>query len=302
VGDPVKKRNALEEFLNLDPDAGVIDQARGVLNQHPAIKAQEGMTSLGTAASKALGTVGAGMDDLFGTSGDAASPDIFPRAQKIAPLSPGPLPPDALSPSPEHRGPFEAMGENSADLGAYLAGNALPFANPVGAGAVAAFPSPAQSLKRMEEEAMIRDTLEAGAVKRKEYPRVSPYQREGFRTDDVELPSYAPDRVPEIGRLKRAYDDEVNNLTSTGAYENFRDAMRADTAAMHAAEDANHQLAGGNRAMMNIGPHDSAWDQIRRESQSAPASSEAKIPRNRNLPGQSALEQYLSGLHGPRGK
>jgi len=295
VGDPVKKRNALEEFLNLDPDAGVIDQARGVLNQHPALKAQEGMTSLGSAASKALGTVGAGVDDLFGTSGDAASPDVFPRAQKIAPLSPGPLPPDALSPSPERRGPFEAMGENAAGLGAYLAGNALPFANPVGAGAVAAFPSPAQSLKRMQEEAMFRDTMEAKGAKAIEPPS--------------RLPSSAAERLPEtaalsaqLGRIPE--QARRHDKAHAGLRSEYQGNVNADALRVRAARDANNNTAGGFRALSQIEPMDDVSYSVRHESQAKPYKSEARIPRpdKADKAERDALEQYLSGLYGPRGK
>lgn len=247
------------KYLGMDEE----DEALARKLVSPADMAAQGASSMGESAGRVLSGLGAKLDARLGTTGyrlDEASPDVFRKMPDNHERSPGaPL---------DRRGLFEMLGHAVPNIAAVVGGNALPMAGPAMPGAVAAFPSPKQSLARMKEEAVFRDAMEAKGAR--------PVERV---PDPTKMPGSWLDPESSV-----AIDDaQLANFWAAREMK-FSPAMTAPP--LNTSEFAFAQGAGrgpGRRAVM-------------------PAGNAAAIPRQTPSDAEAAgeLERYLAGLYGPK--
>ena len=247
------------KYLGMDEE----DEALARKLVSPADMAAQGASSMGESAGRVLSGLGAKLDARLGTTGyrlDEASPDVFRKMPDNHERSPGaPL---------DRRGLFEMLGHAVPNVAAVVGGNTLPVSGPAMPGAVAAFPSPKQSLARMKEEAVFRDMMEAKGAK-----PVTPSPVDG---------SLAA-RRPDLRVANKAQEAD--------------DAFRLDDAEAHNVDMSRR--TGDSRTA----PHDFQHTQHLADAEARNSQVSDKLeapPLGPAEPGASELERYLSGLFGPK--
>lgn len=266
----------------------------------PADMAAQGASSLGESAGRALGGLGAKLDARLGTTARGQRP------KEIDPLMPQETTPRA------NLGLFETLGTAVPNVVAATAGNALPVSGPAMPGAVAAFPTPKQSLRAMQEHAMVRDALESSAKQVEDY---------GFRA----LPESIEARLPEAAKLRATINKPtvfVKNADGSSSMDEaaWQEQMRARESIRRARD--NDAMRQSDAAQANYEQRlDNGWEPGTRlddfsdilgdadfaaRSQSLglgrPLRLDTPNPRAKIPAEQSELERYLSGLFGPRAK
>lgn len=259
-----------------------------------------GIGRMSDQASEALGPLGAKLDAKLGTVGKAREGN-YPQD----PLLP------AEAPVPQNRrGLFETLGGAVPQIAGFVAGNEVPVAGPVAPrGSVAAFPSPKQSMKAMQEEAVMRDLMEAKGARPIELPpEPSPMafqrQQRAAREAGVTTERLRPG-APRYGATPtaegRAFDaqssaDRVGQISG----ENFM--KQQEEAAARGAElppfqndwrdvSQDSYRAAARPEMYRGQIHEAAFDEVPH------ASMPPTIPAE-----QTELERYLAGLYGPKAK
>ncbi len=263
------------KYLGMDEE----DEALARKLVSPADMAAQGASSLGESAGRVLSGLGAKLDARLGTTGyrvDEDSPDVFRTMPEDHERSPGaPL---------DRRGLFETLGHAVPNIAAVVGGNALPMAGPAMPGAVAAFPSPKQSLARMKEEAVFRDAMEAkGATP---LPRMHADMALANKAYEAGLEG-VDDVAPQVTQRIRGAED-ANDFMRGGAPRN---SSGGGTTLTGIPEDEWRHILKGEDVL------DPKW--LKKIGAPAPTGSFPN-PRARVSAEQSELERYLAGLYGPK--
>lgn len=258
-------KDKLREYFGMDPDE---------LPLSPLDGAMRGVTKLGERAGAYLKPLGAKLDAKLGTTARGGQ------------YEPDPLLPSE-PPVQRNMGLFEGMGQGVPQLAAFVAGNHLPAGGASGSG-VAAFPTPKQSLKAMQEEAVMRDLMEA----------------KGARVVDLAPESVGSDLYSTIERQKRIQESLAGGFLNRDgsvrppAHQFSQDALRV------AKTDANN--ANFNRgSRLTLLDTDQALNGVASDARRAgrlAGVEDAKIPTEPIPAEQTALEKYLAGLYGPKAK
>lgn len=264
------KRSKLAEYFGLE-ELPPLTMADGVMR---------GIGRMSDQASEALGPLGAKLDAKLGTVGKPRE-GSYPQD----PLLP------AEPPVPQNRrGLFETLGAGVPQIAGFVAGNEVPMAGPVAPrGSVAAFPSPKQSMKAMQDEAILRDMLEAKGARAVEYATpvsidAQPGPVPGTNPHKLGSPRAYAEDVRQINEQAKALAaNEARGGTGSEAFGGLRGLE----------QNANDWSATGVRGYGPERSHSSMASDIHDLAlpPSGPVSAE-----------QTELEKYLAGLYGPKAK
>ena len=270
------KRSKLAEYFGLE-ELPPLTMADGVMR---------GIGRMSDQASEALGPLGAKLDAKLGTVGKPREGN-YPQD----PLLP------AEPPVPQNRrGLFETLGAGVPQIAGFVAGNEVPMAGPIAPrGSVAAFPSPKQSFKAMQDEAVLRDMLEAKGARPIEAPRlwgVSPKPLEGGLLDKAGNRRPHPDFDSSGARFRQSDAAQANHeqRITDGFNRGGEDLLgRRIDDWRDVGVESEHMASAPEVYRGQV--HRSPIDELPR------ASERIALPAE-----QTELEKYLAGLYGPKAK
>lgn len=264
-------KDKLREYFGMDPDE---------LPLSPLDGAMRGVTKLGERAGAYLAPLGAKLDAKLGTAPNDNTDPLVKSA-----LGAGRK---LLGLPQQDMGTFESVGALGPPVVAFAAGNKLPMGGASGSG-VSAFPTPKQSLKAMQDEAVLRDALEAKGARAIEPPRE-------ITGKDLFATSERQKRLQEAlagGVLKK---DGTPNPPS--APPSIYDSLGRGSA----ASDFNARRDGQglrDESFGRVAPH---ADAAARSPQRQFEALDAPDPNAVVSAEQTALEKYLAELYGPKAK